>query len=295
MIVSMTGHGRAVLSLPGKTLTAELRSVNSRYLDITCKIPRQYIRFEDRIKKEIGRYATRGKIDLFLTLENTEDGSDDELSLNRAYLKNYLECLAVLRDEYGLKDDRDIFMQSVPEEESDEVIWNRLLPPLTEALLQFSSMKKTEGAKMKADLLEKLAGLENIIEQIKVLMPTVVNTYRERLTAKMREILTDMTPEDVNYSENRILTEVALYSDKVAVDEETVRLASHFEQFRAILSSDNPDENDPVGRKLDFLLQEINREINTTGSKVTDASVAALVVEAKSEAEKIREQVQNIE
>lgn len=304
MIVSMTGHGRAVLSLPGKTLTAELRSVNSRYLDITCKIPRQYIRFEDRIKKEIGRYATRGKIDLFLTLENTEDGSDDELSLNRAYLKNYLECLAVLRDEYGLRDDitvssvaanRDIFMQSVPEEESDEVIWSRLLPPLTEALLQFSSMKKTEGAKMKADLLEKLAGLESIIEQIKALMPTVVNTYRERLTAKMREILTDMTPEDVNYSENRILTEVALYSDKVAVDEETVRLASHFEQFRAILSSDNPDENDPVGRKLDFLLQEINREINTTGSKVTDASVAALVVEAKSEAEKIREQVQNIE
>ena len=303
MIVSMTGHGRAVLTLPEKTLTAELKSVNSRYLDITCKIPRQYLRFEEKIKKEIGRYATRGKIEFYLTVENTED-SEGELSLNRAFLKNYLACLAALRDEFGLKDDitvssvaanRDVFMQSVREEETDEEIWNRLLPAVTEALTGFSAMKKTEGAKMKADILEKLENLEGIIEKIKVAMPKVVGSYRERLTAKMHEVLNEMTPEDIGYSENRILTEVALYSDRVAVDEETVRLGSHFEQFRAILAADNPNENDPVGRKLDFLLQEINREINTTGSKVTDASVSALVVDAKSEAEKIREQIQNIE
>lgn len=300
----MTGHGRAVLTLPGKTLTLELKSVNSRYLDITCKLPRRYMRFEEAIKKELRNYTTRGKVELYLTSDNTAEGDDGALSLNRAYLESYLSCLAALRDEYGLKDDitvssvaanRDIFMQSTEEEEDDEAVLAQLMPLLREAMGGFFEMKKTEGAKMKEDLLEKLSNLEAIIEKLKTAVPPVVDTYRERLKAKVYETLNELTPSDVNYSENRVLTEVAIFSDKIAVDEETVRLASHFAQFRSILNGEKPDEIDAVGRKLDFLMQEINREINTTGSKVSDAAVAAIVVEAKSEAEKLREQIQNIE
>ena len=305
MIVSMTGHGRAAFSFDGGgTLTAELKSVNSRYLDITCKIPRRYMRFEEDIKKEIRKYTTRGKIDFYLTSDRSADGDDSALSLNRPYLTRYLACLAALRDEFGLKDDisvstvaanRDIFLNEEPEEESDEVIWGQLLPVLTEALCGFSAMKKAEGAKMKEDILEKLGNLEGIIEKLKGVVPSVTDAYRERLKARMLETLGEVAPGDVNYEDTRILTEVAIFSDKVAVDEELVRLGSHFKQFRSILCGEKTDEIDAVGRKLDFLMQEINREINTTGSKVTDAEVASYVVEAKSEAEKIREQIQNIE
>ncbi len=303
MILSMTGHGRASEQIPGKTLTVELKSVNSRYLDITCKMPKIYIRFEERIKQLVREYAQRGKIEIFISFDNFTEGDDQKISVNKAYLENYLECLKLMCEEYGLKDDitvsrvasnKDIFILTKADEEEDEVIWSRLEPVLRQALSGFLEMKKTEGAKMKADLLEKLSNLEAIIEKIKQRLPAVTEAYRERLTAKIKETLESLTPEDVNYAESRILTEVAVYSDKVAVDEETVRLASHFSLFREILGEESGDK-DQVGRKLDFLLQEINREINTTGSKVTDASVASLVVDAKSEAEKIREQVQNIE
>lgn len=304
MIVSMTGYGRASAPIVGKTLTVELKSVNSRYLDITCKMPRQYLRFEERIKQQIRRYATRGKIEFYISFDNFTDEGDGSLSLNRAYLGEYLNCLRVLRDEYGLRDDisvsrvaanHEIFVLTKAEEEDDETVFARLEPILTAALEGFSTMKRTEGTKMKDDLLEKLAELEAIVEKIKRHLPSVTSAYRERLTAKIKETLGELSAGDAEFAENRILTEVAIYSDKVAVDEETVRLAGHFAQFREILAADSPDENDAVGRKLDFLLQEINRELNTTGSKVTDATVASLVVAAKSEAEKIREQIQNIE
>lgn len=304
MIVSMTGHGRASMPIVGKTLTVELKSVNSRYLDITCKMPRQYLRFEERIKQHIRRYATRGKIELYISFDNFTDEGDSTLSLNRAYLADYLNCLHILRDEYGLRDDisvsrvaanNEVFVLTKAEEADDEKIWAQLEPTLTAALESFSAMKRTEGAQMKADLLEKLSVLEGIIEQIKERLPALTAAYRERLTTKIKETLGDLSVGDTEFAENRILTEVAIYADKVAVDEETVRLASHFAQFRVILAADTPQENDPVGRKLDFLLQEINREINTTGSKVNDATVASLVVDAKSEAEKLREQIQNIE
>lgn len=300
----MTGHGRASQPIPGKTLTVELKSVNSRYLDITCKMPKVYIRFEERIKQLVREYANRGKIELFISFDNfTDDETDQSLSLNRAYLKNYLDCLYALRDEFGLSDDitvssvaanRDIFVITKADEEEDEVIWSHLEPVLRTALSAFLEMKKTEGEKMNADLLEKLSVLEGIIEKIKQRMPAVTEAYRERLLSKIRETAETLSASDAEFANGRILTEVAIFCDKVAVDEETVRLASHFAQFRKILAESDA-QNNQVGRKLDFLLQEINREINTTGSKVTDAEVASFVVEAKSEAEKIREQIQNVE
>lgn len=304
MILSMTGHGRASEAIPGKTVTVELKSVNSRYLDITCKIPKVYIRFEERIKQLIREYALRGKIELFISFDNFTDDDDQKISLNKSYLESYLESLYAMRDEFGLKDDitvssvaanRDIFVITKADEEEDEIIWSRIEPVLRTALGAFYEMKKTEGEKMKADVLEKLSNLEGIIEKIKERLPAVTEAYKERLTAKIKENIANLMGEDYEIAQSRILTEVAIFSDKVAVDEETVRLASHFEQFRNILCDEAAQDKNQVGRKLDFLLQEINREINTTGSKVTDATVASFVVDAKSEAEKIREQIQNIE
>ena len=300
----MTGHGRASEQIPGKTVTVELKSVNSRYLDINCKMPKIYIRFEERIKQIIREYALRGKVELFISFDNFTDDDDQKISLNKSYLQSYLESLYTMRDEFGLKDDitvsavaanRDIFVITKADEEEDEIIWSRLEPVIRKALAAFFEMKKTEGAKMKADILEKLLNLEGIIEKIKIRLPAVTEAYRERLTAKIKENISNFLGEDFEIAQSRILTEVAIFSDKVAVDEETVRLASHFEQFRNILENEGAQDKNQVGRKLDFLLQEINREINTTGSKVTDAAVASLVVDAKSEAEKIREQIQNIE
>ena len=306
MILSMTGHGRASEQIPGKTLTVELKSVNSRYLDISCKMPKIYIRFEERIKQVIREYAQRGKIELYISFDSFTDGDEQTVSLNKSYLKSYLDCLYTIRDEFGLRDDisvsrvamnRDIFEIKKADEEEDEIIWSRLEPVLRTALSAFYEMKKTEGKKMLSDILEKLETLEAIIEKIKKRMPEIVQNYRERLTSKIRETIENLTGEDAEAIQTRILTEVAVFSDKVAVDEETVRLDSHFAQFRLILlnEDENTENKNQVGRKLDFLLQEINREINTTGSKANDAEAAMLVVDAKSEAEKIREQIQNIE
>jgi uncharacterized protein (TIGR00255 family) len=306
MILSMTGHGRASEQIPGKTLTVELKSVNSRYLDISCKMPKIYIRFEERIKQVIREYAQRGKIELYISFDSFTDGDEQTVSLNKSYLKSYLDCLYTIRDEFGLRDDisvsrvamnRDIFEIKKADDEEDEIIWSRLEPVLRTALSAFYEMKKTEGKKMLSDILEKLESLEAIIEKIKKRMPEIVQNYRERLTSKIRETIENLTGEDAEAIQTRILTEVAVFSDKVAVDEETVRLDSHFAQFRSILlnEDENTENKNQVGRKLDFLLQEINREINTTGSKANDAEAAMLVVDAKSEAEKIREQIQNIE
>lgn len=299
MILSMTGHGRASAPISGKTVTIELKSVNSRYLDITCKMPRVYLRFEEKIKSLVAEYAKRGKIDFYISFDNFTDSDENLISLNKTYLKNYLDCLYSLRDDFSLRDDitvskvaqnKDIFMITKPEEDDDEKIWNPLLPVITQALEQLYSMKCAEGEKLQQDVLSKLSVLEGIIEKIKEHLPEITSSYKARLTEKIKETIGNL-PID----ESRILTEVAIFADKVAVDEEMVRLESHFSQFRKILSGGDPKDPNLVGRKLDFLLQEINREINTTGSKVLDAGIAALVVEAKSEAEKIREQIQNIE
>lgn len=212
----MTGHGRASEPIPGKTLTVELKSVNSRYLDITCKMPKIYIRFEERIKQLIREYAGRGKIELFVSFDNFTDDDDQQIALNKSYLKNYLDCLYAMRDEFGLPDDitvssvaanRDIFVITKADEEEDEVIWSRIEPVLRTALCAFYEMKKAEGEKMKADLLEKLSNLEAIIEKIKERLPAVTEAYRERLTAKIRESLENLLSQDIEIAESRIITE----------------------------------------------------------------------------------------
>lgn len=295
LILSMTGCGYARLTSHGVILTAEIKSVNSRYLDINCKSPRAYSRLEEKIKTAIGTHATRGKIDVYITVEAAPGEANTTLSVDEGYLKNYLSCLYTLRDSYGLKDDisvmsvaqnRDIFT-AARADESVEELWERLAPVLDRALEEFSAMKRTEGDRLAADMLSKLDVLENYVIQIETLAPKVVKQYEERITARVEEYLSG-----AEIDRARIIEEVAIFADRVAVDEELVRLKSHLSQFRQMLKETG---DAPRGRKLDFLLQEINREINTTGSKCSDAAIAALVVEAKSEAEKIREQVQNLE
>lgn len=294
-ILSMTGCGYARETTNKVLLTAEIKSVNSRYLDINCKTPRAYSRLEEKIKTLVGTYATRGKIDVYLTAETAPGEADTTLSVDEAYLKNYLACLKELRDTYGLKDDisvmsvaanRDVFTFQSADESTDE-LWARVEPALKAALEEFSAMKRAEGARLAADMLGKIDVLESYVAGIERLAPGVVEEYEKRLTERVEELLAG-----AEIDKARIVEEVAIFADRVAIDEELVRLKSHISQFRQMLR----EEGDaPRGRKLDFLLQEINREINTTGSKCTDAAIAKIVVDAKSEAEKIREQVQNLE
>ena len=294
-ILSMTGCGYARVQGDVAILTAEIKSVNSRYLDISCKMPRAYSRLEEKIKALVGTYATRGKIDIFITAETAPGAANTTLALDEGMVRNYLACLAELRDRYGLKDDisvmavaqnRDIFTAARPDDSADE-LWGRLVPALEQALGEFSAMKRTEGARLAADMLLKIDVLEGYVAEIERLAPGVVTDYEKRLTERVEELLAGA---EIDHA--RLVEEVAIFADRVAVDEELVRLGSHIAQFRQMISEGG---DAPRGRKLDFLLQEINREINTTGSKCSDARIAKLVVDAKSEAEKIREQVQNFE
>lgn len=291
---SMTGCGYARIQGEKAIVTVEVKSVNSRYLDFSCKMPRAYSRLEDKIKTFAGNYTTRGKLDVYITVEPVP-GETETLSLDENTLAGYLQCLERLKNEYGLKDDisvmsvaanRDIFVNAKPDDDTD-TLWNRLLPALTASFEDFAGMKKAEGDRLAADILTKIDTLAKLVAEIEKLTPAVVEDYRKRLTERIGEYLGGL-----EIDEARIIEEVAVFADRVAVDEEMVRLHSHIEQFRSMVS-DQSDQ--PTGRKLDFLLQEINREINTTGSKCSSAAIASLVVEAKSEAEKIREQIQNIE
>lgn len=294
-ILSMTGCGYARIQGETTIITTEIKSVNSRYLDLNCKLPRAYSRVEEKVKALAGTYTTRGKIDIYISSERVPGAVDTSLSLDETYLNNYLTCLNELETKYGLKNDisimsvaqnRDIFT-TVKSEDSTDELWERLLPSLTAAFEDFAAMKKAEGERLTKDILSKIDILEGYVAQVEALSPTVVEEYKERLTQKIAELC-----GEANLDETRIITEVAIFADKVAVDEELVRLKSHIKQFRTMLKT-NGDA--PCGRKLDFLLQEINREINTTGSKCNSAQIAKIVVDAKSEAEKIREQIQNIE
>ncbi len=295
IILSMTGCGYARIEGATTIITTEIKSVNSRYLDLNCKMPRAYSRVEEKVKALAGTYATRGKIDIYISAEAIPGASDAFISLDEAYLVNYLSCLNELKDKYGLKDDisvmsvaqnRDIFT-SVKADDSTDELWERLLPSLTAAFEDFVKMKKAEGDRLVKDILSKIDVLEGYVNEVEKLAPGVVEDYRVRLTEKIHELCSD-----ASLDETRIIEEVAIFADRVAVDEELVRLKSHIKQFRDMLKT-NGDA--PCGRKLDFLLQEINREINTTGSKCNSADIAKIVVDAKSEAEKIREQIQNIE
>lgn len=292
MIKSMTGYGRAIQELNGKEITVEIRSVNNRYLDCSVKLPRIYTFAEEPIKQRVKQFVTRGKVDVFVTVNATQS-ADVKITLNRPVLEGYLAAFHEISESYGLRDDvsvssvsrlPDVFTVQRREEDEDEVLQELLT--VTEAALQaYQSMRLKEGEALKRDLQEKAARILTLVEQVEQRSPVTVAEYRQRLEARIREVL-ENTPID----DSRVLTEVAVFADKVAVDEETVRLRSHLDQLSAMLES-----GEPIGRKLDFLMQEMNREANTIGSKGNDLEQARTVVEIKAELEKIREQMQNIE
>lgn len=295
MIRSMTGFGRCRETVEGLDITVEIKSVNSRFLDCTAKISRAYGYLEERIKPYLmSRGVTRGKVDVWISVEVMDSGSV-QITADEGYLQGYLEALYTLRDKYGLRDDisvmsvarnHDIFQIKKPEEDIEHD-WERVLCVLSKATDTFLSVREREGERLAEDLRSKMQNIKGAVDRIEELSALDVSTYRERLAERIREALGDcqITPD-----ENRLLTECAIHADKVAVDEEMVRLRTHFGAFEEILCS-----GEPVGRKLDFLMQEMNREINTTGSKCSDAQIAHIVVDVKCELEKIREQIQNLE
>ena len=295
MIRSMTGFGRCRETVEGLDITVEIKSVNSRFLDCTAKISRAYGYLEERVKPYLmSRGVTRGKVDVWISVEVMDSGSV-EITADEGYLQGYLEALYTLRDKYNLRDDisvmsvarnHDIFQIKKPEEDIEHD-WERVLTVLAKAVDTFLTVREREGERLAEDLRGKMQNIKGAVDRIEELSALDVSTYRERLAERIREALNDnqITPD-----ETRLLTECAIHADKVAVDEEMVRLRTHFGAFEEILSS-----GEPVGRKLDFLMQEMNREINTTGSKCSDAQIAHLVVDVKCELEKIREQIQNLE
>ena len=302
MIKSMTGYGRGERLAHGRELVAEVRAVNNRYLDCTLKLPRAYIFAEDALKKEVQAQVGRGKVDVFFTIKE-EAGQGLRVKADVELGKSYMESLTELAKALGLSaalTDRsfegvteqlklvsrypDVLTVEKPEEDL-ETVKADLLEALGLALADFNAMRAKEGDKLRADILSRADTIEALVAQVEQRSPETVAAYRQKLEAKLREVL-----ENKQLDEGRILTEAAIFADKVAVDEETVRLRSHIAQLRELLG-----QGGAIGRKLDFLIQEFNREANTIGSKCTDLNVTKLVVDMKAEIEKIREQVQNIE
>lgn len=292
MIRSMTGYGRDQQLLHGRSITVEIRSVNHRYFEFSCRAPRGCAFLEDRLKRALQSAISRGKVEAALTLQTVES-RNTSVAVDHALAGQYITALRTLGEEYALPDDLtlstvcrlpDIFTLCRGEEDEEELAAD-VLSVLQKALEQFVAMRETEGERLKADVLSRLLTMEEHLSFVEERSPQTVAEYRARLTAKLTELLNGAVPD-----ENRILTEVGIIADRLAVDEETVRLRSHFAQLRKILES-----TEPVGRKLDFLVQEMNRETNTIGSKCSDTAIAGHVVEMKSELEKIREQIQNIE
>ena len=294
MIKSMTGYGRARQTLNGRDITVEVRSVNNRYLDATVKLPRAYIFTEDAIKRRVQGAVSRGKVDVFVSIDST--GADETVvTVNEPLARSYLAALetiaalggTALKAGFSAVDiARFPDVLTVTKAEDDlESVQADICAVADEALQAYNAMRAVEGEKLAADISARLDTIETLTGKVEARSPETVREYREKLTARMQEVLQSTTIE-----ESRILTEAAIYADKVAVDEETVRLRSHVAQLRTMLQSD-----EPMGRKMDFLIQEVNRESNTTGSKCNDVEIARVVVELKAEVEKIREQVQNIE
>ena len=292
MIKSMTGYGRGEAVLHGRPITVEVRSVNNRYLDCTVKLPRIYVFAEDAIKAAVQSHISRGKVDVFITIGPSESG-DVSISVNRPVADGYYAALCALRDAYGLKDDisvslmsrfQDVFLVEKTQEDLEAVSAD-ICSVLELALRDFGAMRLREGEKLGQDVLSRAASIEGLVSKVEVRSLGIVADYRARLTAKMTEVL-----QNTQLDESRILTEAAIYADKVAVDEETVRLRSHLSQLRHLLQQEGA-----IGRKLDFLIQEFNREANTIGSKCNDIETAGYVVDIKAEIEKIREQIQNME
>jgi len=294
LVKSMTGYGRARETRNGRDITVEVRSVNNRYLDCTVKMPRAYIFAEDAVKAIVQKTVSRGKVDVFITVDSL-GAEETVVKVNEPLARQYVEAMRQLmelgggfvEDSYCATDLARLpdVLTVTKAEEDLESISGDLCAVLAEALSAHAAMRQREGEKLAQDIFGRLDTIEAITGRVEERSPQTVAEYRARLTARMQEVLQSTTIE-----ESRILAEAAIYADKVAVDEETVRLRSHLSQLREMLSSDIP-----VGRKLDFLIQETNRESNTIGSKCSDVTIARDVVELKAEIEKIREQVQNIE
>ena len=292
MVKSMTGYGRAVETVNGREFTVEIRSVNNRYLDCTVKLPRSFSFAEEAVKAAVKAAVSRGKVDVYISVRS-ETEADVQVTLNKPVLEGYLAAMRQMVEEYGVKDDisvstlsrmNDIFVVDKPKADEDQLKAD-LLSVVDKALAAYDAMRVTEGLALENDLRSRAATILELVAQVEEQNPKTVSDYRRRLEEKMREVL-----ENKSIDESRILTEAAIFADKVAVDEETVRLRSHLEQMDEMLRG-----NGGIGRKLDFLLQEMNREANTTGSKCSDVKVARIVVDIKAELEKIREQTQNIE
>ena len=292
MVKSMTGYGRAEGTFDGCTITVELRSVNNRYLDCNVRIPRLYLFAEDAIKSRVQKTISRGKVDVFVTLDST--GADKvQVSVNKPVADGYYAALKQLSEEYGLSGEISVSLLSrFPEvllaekaEEDVEKMAEDVCSVLDRALADFDQMRAREGERLKEDILARASLIEDKVSLVEERSPKTVAEYRAKLEARMNEVLSNTQLDPA-----RILTEAAIFADKVAVDEETVRLRSHIGQLREMLA-----KGGATGRKLDFLIQEFNREANTIGSKCSDLEISAQVVDIKAEIEKIREQVQNIE
>ena len=288
----MTGYGRAVETVNGREFTVEMRSVNNRYLDCSVRLPRILSFGEDAVKQAVKNTISRGKVDVYISVRS-EAGDEIKVSLNQTVLEGYLEAMCQMTREYGVKDDitvsalsrmPDVFMLDKPQVDEEQLLKD-MLSVLQKAVKNYDAMRTAEGAAMAQDLLSRGKTILSIVKQVEKGSVQTVADYRTRLENKLREVL-----ENTAIDESRILTEAAIFADKVAVDEETVRLRSHLQQMEHMLA-----EGGAIGRKLDFLLQEMNREANTIGSKCSDVNLARMVVEIKAELEKIREQTQNIE
>lgn len=292
MIKSMTGFGRGHQVLNGRDITVEIRAVNHRYYEFSSRLPRSLGYVEDKLKTLLQGRISRGKVEVSVLINNVE-AADEKITINHEIVKEYIDAMRSVKDEFGLVDDLSLSnILRIPDaftvvktETDEEQLWEDIRSTAEEALEHFISMRENEGERMKQDVLSRLAKIEEWVGVVETRSPMVVEDYRKRLYDKMCEVLSS-----TNIDENRILMEAGIFSEKTAVDEETVRLRSHIAQFRGLLES-----GEPVGRKLDFLVQEMNRETNTIGSKVQDIEVTRIVVDQKSEIEKIREQIQNIE
>ena len=292
MIKSMTGYGGAKGSAEGLSVSIELKSVNNRYLDVSVKLPRTMLFAEEPIKAAVGRHISRGKVDVFVTVD--QSASDDmEVRVNEPLLKGYIEALSAAAEKFGLQNDMTVMslcrLPDVLSTDRREIDSGALMTGITEilerALTEYDAMRLRDGEKLRDDVLARLETISRLTGVVEENAPKTVAEYRARLEQKLQEVLAT-----ANIDESRVLTEAAIFADKIAVDEETVRLRSHISQLRGLTNGESP-----AGRKMDFLIQELNREANTIGSKCQNADIAHVVVELKAEIEKIREQIQNVE
>lgn len=292
MIKSMTGYGSAKGTAAGLRLSVELKSVNNRYLDVSVKLPRTLLFAEEPIRSAVAKHITRGKVDVFVTAD-TSEADCTEVRVNEPLLRGYIAALSDVRSKYNLTDDMtlmnlcrlpDVLSTERRELDTDELT-SGLLAILEEALNGYDAMRRTEGLKLRDDVLARIEEIGRLTGIVEERAPQTVAEYRARLEQKLRETLDGLPVDDA-----RVLTECAIFADRIAVDEETVRLRSHLSQLKGMAEGESP-----IGRKMDFLIQELNRESNTIGSKCQSADIARVVVDLKAEIEKIREQIQNVE